>query len=125
MLCPISQHIRQPMLFASTMPGAVVALARRYKTQPTHIRAQDPEDSGATVRATKQFVYRAHAMDKIEVLARLLQAEGRGLTIVFTRTKRTAAKVTDELNDRGFAAGAIHGDLGQGAREQAQIGRAS
>src|SRR5690625_2671291 len=110
---------RHTMLFSATMPGAVVALARRYMTQPTHIRAQDPEDSGATVRATKQFVYRAHAMDKIEVLARLLQAEARGLTIVFTRTKRTAAKITDDLNDRGFAAGAIHGDLGQGAREQA------
>src|SRR5690625_1376569 len=110
---------RHTMLFSATMPGAVVALARRYMTQPTHIRAQDPEDSGATVRATKQFVYRAHAMDKIEVLARILQAEDRGLTIVFTRTKRTAAKVTDDLNDRGFAAGAIHGDLGQGAREQA------
>ena len=45
--------------------------------------------------------------------------EGRGLTIVFSRTKRTAAKVADDLAERGFAAAAIHGDLGQGAREQA------
>jgi superfamily II DNA/RNA helicase len=58
-------------------------------------------------------------MDKVEMLARILQSEGRGLTIVFCRTKRTAAKVADELNERGFAAGAVHGDLGQGAREQA------
>lgn len=110
---------RHTMLFSATMPGAVVALARRYMSQPTHIRAEDPEDSGATVRATKQFIYRAHALDKIEVLARILQAKERGLTIVFTRTKRTAARVSDDLNERGFAAGAIHGDLGQGAREQA------
>jgi superfamily II DNA/RNA helicase len=110
---------RQTMLFSATMPGAVVNLARRYMTQPTHIRASDPTDTGATVLATAQFVYRAHAMDKVEMLARLLQAEGRGLTIIFTRTKRTAAKVADELADRGFAAAAIHGDLGQGAREQA------
>lgn len=110
---------RHTMLFSATMPGAVVALARRYMSQPTHIRAQDPEDSGATVRATKQFIYRAHALDKIEVLARILQAKDRGLTIVFTRTKRTAAKVAEDLAQRGFAAGAIHGDLGQGAREQA------
>ena len=113
---PASRHT---MLFSATMPGAVVALARRYMTQPTHIRAADPDDDGATVKATAQFVYRAHALDKVEVLARLLQAEGRGLTVVFARTKRTAAKVSDELRDRGFAAGAIHGDLGQGAREQA------
>ena len=107
------------MLFSATMPGAVVALARRYMTQPTHIRASEPDDAGAIVKAITQHVYRAHAMDKVEVLARILQAEGRGLSIVFTRTKRTAAKVADELIDRGFAAGAIHGDLGQGAREQA------
>ena len=110
---------RHTMLFSATMPGPVVALARRYMTQPTHIRAADPDDGGATVKAIKQVVYRAHALDKVEVLARILQAQGRGLTIVFARTKRTAAKVSDELRERGFAAGAIHGDLGQGAREQA------
>ena len=110
---------RHTMLFSATMPGAVVAMARRYMTRPTHIRAQDPDDQGATVRNTRQLVYRAHALNKVEMLARLLQAEGRGLTIVFTRTKRTAAKVADDLMDRGFAAASIHGDLGQGAREQA------
>jgi superfamily II DNA/RNA helicase len=110
---------RQTMLFSATMPGAVVALARRYMTQPTHIRAIDPTDDGATVAAVEQFVYRAHAMDKVELLARVLQAEGRGLTMIFCRTKRTAAKVADDLTERGFAAAAIHGDLGQGAREQA------
>ena len=110
---------RHTMLFSATMPGPIVAMARRYMTQPTHIRASEPDDFGATVKATKQFVYRAHAMDKMEVLARILQARGRGLTIVFARTKRTAAKVSDDLRERGFASGAIHGDLGQGAREQA------
>jgi superfamily II DNA/RNA helicase len=110
---------RQTMLFSATMPGPVVSLARSYMTQPTHIRAADPDDTGATVKATKQVVYRAHALDKVEMLARLLQARDRGLTIIFARTKRTVAKVADELAERGFAVGAIHGDLGQGAREQA------
>ena len=112
---------RHTMLFSATMPGAIVALARRYMTQPTHIRAmsEDGEQDSHTVKATEQFVYRAHAMDKVEMVARILQAKGRGLTIIFSRTKRTAAKVADELVDRGFAAASIHGDLGQGAREQA------
>jgi superfamily II DNA/RNA helicase len=112
-----SRH--QMMMFSATMPGAVVSLARRFMSQPTHIRAIDPTDAGATLKAIKQFVYRAHAMDKVEMVARLLQAEGRGLTLIFARTKRTVAKVADELAERGFAAAAIHGDLGQGAREQA------
>ena len=112
---------RHTMLFSATMPGAIVALARRYMNQPTHIRAMsdDGEKDSHTVKAIEQFVYRAHAMDKVELLSRVLQAKDRGLTIIFSRTKRTAAKVADELSDRGFAAAAIHGDLGQGAREQA------
>ena len=109
---------RQTMLFSATMPGPVVALARRFMRQPTHIRAEEP-DENRTVPDTKIFVFRAHAMDKGEVLARILQAEGRGLTMVFCRTKRTCDKVAADMVDRGFAAAAVHGDLGQGAREQA------
>ncbi|MFF1828699.1 DEAD/DEAH box helicase [Paenarthrobacter sp. NPDC058040] len=111
--------VRQTMLFSATMPGPVIAMARRYMTQPTHIRAADPNDEGLTKRDIRQLIYRAHSMDKTEVVARILQAKGRGRTVIFTKTKRTAAKVAEELVDRGFAAAAIHGDLGQGAREQA------
>ncbi|MER6045764.1 DEAD/DEAH box helicase, partial [Streptomyces sp. NPDC001856] len=110
---------RQTMLFSATMPGAVISLARRYMSQPTHINATSPDDAGRTVANTKQHVYRAHNMDKPEMVARMLQAEGRGLVMVFCRTKRTAADLADQLKQRGFASGAVHGDLGQGAREQA------
>ncbi|MEX1657365.1 DEAD/DEAH box helicase, partial [Streptomyces pseudovenezuelae] len=110
---------RQTMLFSATMPGAVISLARRYMSQPTHINATSPDDAGRTVANTKQHVYRAHNMDKPEMVARILQADGRGLVMVFCRTKRTAADLADQLQQRGFAAGAVHGDLGQGAREQA------
>ncbi|WP_374114242.1 DEAD/DEAH box helicase, partial [Streptomyces sp. NK08204] len=110
---------RQTMLFSATMPGAVIGLARRYMSQPTHIRATDPADEGVTQANIKQFVYRAHSMDKPEMVARILQAEGRGLAMIFCRTKRTAADIAEQLQRRGFASGAVHGDLGQGAREQA------
>jgi superfamily II DNA/RNA helicase len=110
---------RQTMLFSATMPGAVIGLARRYMSQPTHIRATAPDDEGATVANIKQHVYRAHSMDKPEMVARILQAEGRGLAMIFCRTKRTAADIAEQLERRGFASGAVHGDLGQGAREQA------
>ncbi|MGW6240971.1 DEAD/DEAH box helicase [Streptomyces sp. NPDC055094] len=110
---------RQTMLFSATMPGAVIGLARRYMSQPTHISATSPDDAGATVANTTQRVYRAHSMDKPEMVARILQSEGRGLAMIFCRTKRTAADIADQLAQRGFASGAVHGDLGQGAREQA------
>ncbi|MFE3716790.1 DEAD/DEAH box helicase [Streptomyces cyaneofuscatus] len=110
---------RQTMLFSATMPGAVISLARRYMSQPTHINATSPDDEGTTVKNTVQHVYRAHNMDKPEMLARILQADGRGLAMIFCRTKRTAADIAEQLEKRGFASGAVHGDLGQGAREQA------
>ena len=109
---------RQTMLFSATMPGPIITLARTFLTQPTHIRAEQV-DASAIGERTAQFVYRAHALDKVEILARTLQATDRGPTMVFTRTKRTASKVSEELAERGFKVGAVHGDLGQGAREHA------
>ncbi len=109
---------RQAMLFSATMPDPIITLARTFMNQPTHIRAEGVQGS-ATHDTTEQFAYRAHALDKIEMVARILQAEGRGATMVFTRTKRTAQKVCDELAERGFKVGAVHGDLGQIAREKA------
>src|SRR3954462_3033457 len=100
------------------MPGPIVTLSRSFMTQPTHIRAHG-NDEGSTVPQTTQFIYRAHNLDKPELLSRVLQSRDRGLVMVFCRTKRTAQEVADELVDRGFAAAAVHGDLGQGAREQA------
>ncbi|WP_131723927.1 DEAD/DEAH box helicase, partial [Streptomyces showdoensis] len=110
---------RQTMLFSATMPGAVIGLARRYMSKPTHIRATAPDDQGATHANITQRVYRAHSMDKPEMVSRILQARGRGLAMIFCRTKRTAADIAEQLERRGFASGAVHGDLGQGAREQA------
>jgi superfamily II DNA/RNA helicase len=108
---------RQTMLFSATMPGQIVTLARKYQNKPVHIRVNDP-DEGHTKADIKQFFYRAHSLDKDEVVARILQAEGRGKTVIFTKTKRQAAKVSEELVDRGFKATALHGDMSQEARER-------
>jgi superfamily II DNA/RNA helicase len=109
---------RQTMLFSATMPGPIITLSRTFLSRPTHIRAEEA-NAGAIHERTRQLVYRAHALDKVELLAKTLQAHERGLTMIFTRTKRTAQRVSDDLVDRGFAAAAVHGDLGQAAREQA------
>jgi superfamily II DNA/RNA helicase len=108
---------RHTMLFSATMPGPVVALARRFMNRPIHIRATDP-DEGLTQANIKHVVYRAHSLDKDEVVARILQAEGRGKTVIFTRTKRAAQKLVEELSDRGFSTAAVHGDMSQEARER-------
>ncbi|MFZ7088296.1 DEAD/DEAH box helicase [Curtobacterium sp. RRHDQ10] len=111
-------EIRHTMLFSATMPAPIVALARRFMTRPIHIRATDP-DEGLTQANIKHVIYRAHSLDKDEVIARILQAEGRGKTVIFTRTKRAAARIMEELKDRGFNTAAVHGDLNQEQRERA------
>jgi len=109
---------RQTMLFSATMPGEIVTLARRHLSRPMHIRAEE-HDEPQHVPSTAQHVFRAHQLDKVEVLARILQAEGRGLTIVFCRTRRSCDQVATTLTTKGFAAAAVHGDLGQSQRERA------
>ena len=108
---------RQTMLFSATMPGEIVTLARRYQNKPVHIRVNDP-DEGHTKADIKQFIYRAHALDKDEVVARILQATGRGKTVIFTKTKRQAGNLAEELIQRGFSTTALHGDMSQEARER-------
>jgi superfamily II DNA/RNA helicase len=109
---------RQTMLFSATMPGEIVALSRRYLTRPTNVRAESHTEPAATPQVV-QHVFQAHQMDKPELLTRVLQARGRGLTMVFCQTKRACDRVADDLAKRGFAAAAVHGDLGQGQRERA------
>ncbi|MFT4189347.1 MAG: DEAD/DEAH box helicase [Aeromicrobium sp.] len=109
---------RQTMLFSATMPGAIVSLARSHMTQPMNIRAESAE-SNQTVPNTTQFVWQAHDLDKPEIVARVLQADEVQQIIVFTRTKRQAQRLADDLIDRGFPAAPLHGDMAQGSREKA------
>jgi len=95
-----------------------VSLARKHMNKPMNIRAES-QDSNQTVPTTSQFVWQAHEMDKAEVLARILQADEVARVIIFTRTKRTAQRVADDLIDRGFPAAPLHGDMAQPAREKA------
>ncbi|MER7459486.1 DEAD/DEAH box helicase [Micromonospora sp. NPDC126480] len=109
---------RQTMLFSATMPDPIVALSRRFLRRPVTIHAGHTAETGPSPQ-TQQLAYRTHSLNKVEIVARILQAEGRGLTMIFTRTKRAADRVAEDLDFRGFAVAAVHGDLGQGARERA------
>jgi superfamily II DNA/RNA helicase len=111
-------ELRQTMLFSATMPAAIIGLARTHMRHPVNIRAESA-DQTQTVPATAQFVYQAHDLDKPEIIARILQAENSGLTIIFTRTKRQAQRIADDLAERGFNAAPLHGDMAQIAREKA------
>src|SRR3954447_11546400 len=117
-LLSMTPETRQTMLFSATMPGAIVALARTHMRHPMNIRAESSYDT-AMVPATAQFIYQAHDLDKPEIIARILQADDADKIIVFTRTKRQAQRVAEDLAERGFSASPLHGDMAQVAREKA------
>jgi superfamily II DNA/RNA helicase len=106
------------MLFSATMPGAIVALARTHMRHPMNIRAESSYDT-QLVPATAQFIFQAHDLDKPEIIGRILQAEDAEKIIVFTRTKRQAQRIAEDLAERGFSASPLHGDMAQVAREKA------
>jgi superfamily II DNA/RNA helicase len=117
-LISMTPETRQTMLFSATMPSAIVGLARHHMRHPMNIRAESSYDT-TMVPATAQFIYQAHDLDKPEIIGLVLQAEDADKIIVFTRTKRQAQRVADDLAERGFAASALHGDMAQVAREKA------
>ena len=117
-LLSMTPETRQTMLFSATMPAAIVSLARTHMRHPMNIRAESSYDT-QLVPATAQFIYQAHDLDKPEIIGRILQAEDAEKIIVFTRTKRQAQRIADDLAERGFKASPLHGDMAQVAREKA------
>jgi superfamily II DNA/RNA helicase len=117
-LLSMTPETRQTMLFSATMPAAIVSLARIHMRHPMNIRAESSYDS-QMVPATAQFIYQTHDLDKPEILSRILQADDADKVIVFTRTKRQAQRLADDLSERGFKASPLHGDMAQVAREKA------
>lgn len=111
-------HDRQTLLFSATMPPPIMALARASLNRPVNIRAEG-HDAQATVPDITQFVYQAHELDKPELVSRILQSSRATKVMIFTRTKRSAQRILDELVHRGFAVAALHGDLNQSVREKA------
>jgi superfamily II DNA/RNA helicase len=104
----------QSMLFSATLDGDVDRLVRRELTDPVH---HEVLSSSATVTGMVHRFIQVHQMDKVKLTAAVSHSGDR--TIVFTRTKRNADRLTDALRKEGVDARAIHGDLRQQARERA------
>jgi len=101
----------QRMLFSATLDNAVGVLVRHYLHDPVTHEADSPRSPVATM---DHHVLRVSAQGRADVIADLAAAPGR--TILFTRTKHGARKLTRALEGRGIPAVELHGNLSQGAR---------
>ena len=107
---------RQTMFFSATLDGEVAELARAYTHNPSRFDAELP---GELERGETDHRFVGVTADsKVETLVEILRHDD-GLTLVFVRTKRGADRLVQRLRKHGVKAAAMHGDMGQGARERA------
>lgn len=104
----------QTALFTATMPKEVRRLAARYLKDPVAVAI---EPQVITVPATEQYYLNVPAAMKLDVLTQMLESESIQAGLIFVRTKVGAAELADQLQGRGYAAEALHGDLAQAQRE--------
>lgn len=109
---------RQTLLFSATFPSEIESIAERVMLEPIIVLAPSTHDEATIKQAFHQV---SDAPSRMIALRLLLAKHRADSALVFCNTKRDTQDVADELNDWGFYALAIHGDLDQRERDQALI----
>ncbi|PYZ93076.1 RNA helicase [Salipaludibacillus keqinensis] len=105
---------RQTMLFSATMPPAIRKLSNKYMNQPKHVTISKGE---VTAPSINQVYYKVLEKNKLDSLCRVIDSETIDLGIIFCRTKKGVAELTEALQARGYMADGLHGDLTQSQRD--------
>ena len=105
---------RQTALFSATMPLPILTLAQKYLKEPQFLKVENKQ---MTVEAIKQTYIQIRSFHKIELLARLLVRDNISRALVFMNTKMGVEEVVTALQNRGFAAAGLHGDMRQIERD--------
>ncbi|MDD5577315.1 MAG: DEAD/DEAH box helicase [Acidithiobacillus sp.] len=106
---------RQVALFSATMPDAIRRIAKTYLRNPVEIRIKS---ATTTVAAIRQRYWQVSGTHKLDALTRILEVEESNAWLVFVRTKTATVELAERLEARGYACGALNGDLSQAMREQ-------
>ncbi|MDB4866636.1 MAG: box helicase [Cohnella sp.] len=105
---------RQTLLFSATMPANIQKLAQQFLRNPEHISVIPKQVSAPLIQ---QFYIEVQERMKFDGLCRLLDMEPPELAIIFGRTKRRVAELSEALSKRGYASDGLHGDLSQNQRD--------
>lgn len=110
---------RQTVLFSATMPQAILDIARTYQKDAVHVKVVKKE---LTVPNIEQYYYEVRPKNKDEVLCRLLDLYDPKLSLIFCNTKKKVDELVLELQNRGYFAEGLHGDLKQVQRDRVMQG---
>lgn len=106
---------RQTIMFSATLPESIERLAAGITREPVRIRIAPPRNETPLIEQSVYFVAKAH---KSRMLTAILSAPEIARALVFTRTKRGADRVAEQLNKAGIRAAAMHGNKSQSARQR-------
>lgn len=106
---------RRMLLFSATMPHEIKKISKRYMKDLEHIVVEKEQ---ITTELTDQIYFEVRESDKFEALCRIRDVESEFYGIIFCRTKVDVDRVANKLNDRGYNAEALHGDVSQYQRER-------
>ena len=109
-------HERQSMFFSATLPASIRTLAKQLLWKPTVV---DVSPKTKSVEKIDQRVLLVNRREKQSVLAQILVSSNVDRAIVFTKTKRGANRLSEQLQGRGISSSAIHGNKSQTARQKA------
>jgi ATP-dependent RNA helicase RhlE len=107
---------KQTLFFSATMPDQIADLAKSILRNAVRVEVT-PVSS--TAEKIDQSVFFVHKKDKQSLLLHLLKEKRIQRTLVFTRTKHGADKITKDLKKMSIYADAIHGNKSQQARQNA------
>lgn len=106
---------KRTMLFSATMPPEILKIARKYMGEYDLIKVTQGQ---LTAGKTDQIYFEVAAADKFEGLCRIIDIEEGFFGLVFCRTKVDVDQIAGHLNERGYEADALHGDIAQNLREK-------
>jgi ATP-dependent RNA helicase DeaD len=106
---------RQLVFFSATMPARIMSLTRKFLRDPVHIKIESKQ---RTLDTTNQTYYEVPNGKKLDALARVLDMETPGPTIVFCRTRQETNDLSENLRLRGYLTEALHGDMNQAERDR-------
>lgn len=104
---------KRVLLFSATMPARIRDMASKYMKEIENAKAE----KALTTSLTDQIYFEVSQHDKLEALCRIIDIEDSIYGIIFCRTKVEVDELTSKLQDRGYNADALHGDISQSQRE--------
>ena len=107
---------RQTALFSATMPPSIRQLVNKFLNDPVTVTVQQPKAAPNKINQVAYLIPRHWT--KARALQPILEMEDPETALIFVRTRRTAAELTNQLQSAGHSVDEYHGDLSQQARER-------